>query len=125
MIAEIVITTILGAGLPASEVRVERAVNPPMHSIGFFDNLREDLRGKSITNAVLDRSIREESIRVTADQGVPELYTDPGAWSASRIKRARIQQAGVERGCQHRLALEGYASPAEECGSGFSNVKAN
>jgi hypothetical protein len=107
---EVILTAVLGVALPASEIRVPTAVDPHPFSVQFFDNKREELRGKSVTNAVLDRTIREDVVRVHTDANTAEVHAN----------RAQKNQAAVEEHCQKRLVADSIPNAARECGPGYS-----
>lgn len=100
---------VLGPALPASTVRVPRAVKPVYNSVQFFDNLREDAQGESLTNAVLQRKTREATVRAQMNA----LTGEVNERAAKRMLNAS------EEHCKVRLNVERIPNAAKECGNGL------
>lgn len=110
LITAALVLQVLGPALPASLVRVPRALKPVTHSVQFFDNKREDALGESLTNAVLGRKTREATVRNYTNSQTGEVND----YAAKR------NLAAQEAHCKLRLNVEGVPNAAAECGSGFS-----
>lgn len=118
-----VVHTVLGATPDASKIVMPRAVRPSFASVGFYDNLNEDVHGKSVTNAVLDRSIRKKIVRVHMNLNDPESYTNADRIDAMQRDRMSTNLAYVEEHCHKRFVVERMGNAAMECGAGIRGIK--
>lgn len=101
---EAVVASILGTRMPPSTVTVGTTKVPSFRSVHYFDNLI------NLTNRVLNRSIRVDIVAQHTNSKNGTVYTQA-------YKRG-LQ--AVEKHCQLRLTADGIASPAKECGNGFT-----
>lgn len=108
-----VVASVLGAAPPPSSLVLPRATRPASNSVQFFDNLREDLRGKSITNAVLQRELRHDAVRVHMNLLSCEI----------NVQAARRTNEAHEEHCKLRVlasSAPNTVNAVKECGEGFA-----
>jgi hypothetical protein len=113
-----VVASILGAAPAPSNVVVPRAERVSFNSVSYFDNVNEDAVGKSVTNAVLDRSIRTKAVRVHMDLQDPESFTNAERIEEMQRDRMRKTLAYAEEHCQKRFAVQKLPNASQECGAG-------